>query len=146
MTPAVAELDQIIPRNPTRITSIVKSGSNVEYPMGLWQSAFQVQFKNDLNAALWSNSGGPTSTRSASIAIVTRSGFLSHRWFTLSPQIPNQTDWPRLTASSGKTLTSWCGASLRDERCLLNAVSALVDLERRFAYFTNGARSLLDVS
>ena len=33
------------------------------------QAVYRVEFKNDLNAALWSNSGGPTSTRSASIAI-----------------------------------------------------------------------------
>jgi hypothetical protein len=61
---------------PPRITNIVKSGSNVNIQWAYGNPPFQVQFKNDLNAALWSNSGGPTSTRSASVPISGGAGFI----------------------------------------------------------------------
>ena len=54
---------------PPRITSIVKSGSNVNIQWAYGNPPFQVQFKNNLSSATWSNSGGTTSSSRASIAI-----------------------------------------------------------------------------
>jgi len=74
--PAVANSIKSFLVIPPRITSIVKSGSNVNIQWAYGNPPFQVQFKNDLNAALWSNSGGPTSARSASVPISGGAGFI----------------------------------------------------------------------
>jgi hypothetical protein len=60
---------------PPRITSIVQSGSNVNIQWAYGNPPFQVQFKNNLYDLLWSNSGGTTSSRSASIPISSGAAF-----------------------------------------------------------------------
>jgi hypothetical protein len=52
-----------------RIISIVRSGSNVLIQWAYGTPPFQVQFKNDLGNPVWSNSGAPTSNRTATIPI-----------------------------------------------------------------------------
>ena len=60
---------------PPRITSIVRSGSNVSIDWAYGNPPFQVQFKNNLSAA-WSNSGSPTSNRTALVPIQPGAGFI----------------------------------------------------------------------
>jgi len=61
---------------PPRITSIVKSGSNVNIQWAYGNPPFQVQFKNDLSSPTWNNSGGTTSSRTASVPISGGAGFI----------------------------------------------------------------------
>jgi len=67
--PAVANAIKSFLVIPPRITSIVKNGSNVDIQWAYGNPPFQVQFKNDLSSPTWNNSVGPTSSRTASIAI-----------------------------------------------------------------------------
>jgi hypothetical protein len=60
---------------PPRITSIARSGSNVSINWAYGNPPFQVQFKNNLSAT-WSNSGSPTSNRSALVPIQPGAGFI----------------------------------------------------------------------
>jgi hypothetical protein len=57
------------------ITSIVKNGSNVNIQWAYGTPPFQVQVKNDITSPTWNNIGGPTSNRSASIAIAPGAAF-----------------------------------------------------------------------
>ncbi len=59
---------------PPRITSIVRSGSNVSISWAYGNPPFQVQFKNNINGP-WSNSGSPTSNRTALVPIQPGAGF-----------------------------------------------------------------------
>ncbi len=67
--PAVANAIKSFLVIPPRITSIVKNGSNVDIQWAYGNPPFQVQFKNDLSSPTWNNGVGPTSSRTASIAI-----------------------------------------------------------------------------
>jgi hypothetical protein len=58
-----------------RITSIVRNGSNVTIDWAYGTPPFQLQFKNDL-AAQWSNIGGTTTNRTASVPIQPGAGFI----------------------------------------------------------------------
>jgi hypothetical protein len=59
---------------PPRITSIARSGSNVSINWAYGNPPFQVQFKNNIIGP-WSNSGSPTSNRTALIPIQPGAGF-----------------------------------------------------------------------
>jgi hypothetical protein len=60
---------------PPRITSIVRSGSNVSIDWVYGNPPFQVQFKNNITGP-WSNSGSPTSNRTALVPIQPGAGFI----------------------------------------------------------------------
>lgn len=60
---------------PPRITSVVRSGSNVSINWAYGNPPFQVQFKNNINGP-WSNSGSPTSNRTALVPIQPGAGFI----------------------------------------------------------------------
>jgi hypothetical protein len=60
---------------PPRITSIVRSGSNVSINWVYGNPPFQVQFKNNIIGS-WSNSGSPTSNRTALVPIQPGAGFI----------------------------------------------------------------------
>jgi hypothetical protein len=59
---------------PPRITNIARSGSNVSISWVYGNPPFQVQFKNNITGS-WSNSGAPTSNRSALVPIQPGAGF-----------------------------------------------------------------------
>jgi hypothetical protein len=59
---------------PPRITNIARSGSNVSISWVYGNPPFQVQFKNNITGP-WSNSGSPTSNRTALIPIQPGAGF-----------------------------------------------------------------------
>jgi len=58
------------------VTSIVKNGSNVDIQWAYGVPPFQVQTKADLNSLTWNNSGGPTSSRTASVPITGGATFI----------------------------------------------------------------------
>jgi hypothetical protein len=60
---------------PPRITSIVRSGSNVSISWAYGNPPFQVQFKNNIIGP-WNNSGAPTSNRTALVPIQPGTGFI----------------------------------------------------------------------
>lgn len=60
---------------PPRITSIVRSGSNVSISWAYGFPPFQVQFKSNLSDP-WANSGSPTSNRTALVPIQPGAGFI----------------------------------------------------------------------
>jgi hypothetical protein len=58
-----------------RITSVARSGSNVSINWAYGNPPFQVQFKNNITGP-WSNSGSPTSNRTALVPIQPGAGFI----------------------------------------------------------------------
>jgi len=60
---------------PPRITSTVRSGSNVSINWAYGNPPFQVQFKNNIIGA-WNNLGSPTSNRTALVPIQPGAGFI----------------------------------------------------------------------
>jgi hypothetical protein len=60
---------------PPRITSITRAGSNVSLNWVYGNPPFQVQFKNNIIGP-WSNSGAPTSNRTALVPIQPGAGFI----------------------------------------------------------------------
>jgi hypothetical protein len=60
---------------PPRITSSVRSGTDVVINWAYGNPPFQVQFKNNITGT-WSNSGAPTSSRTAHVPIQPGAGFI----------------------------------------------------------------------
>jgi len=60
---------------PPRITTIVRSGPDVVINWAYGNPPFQVQFKNNITGT-WSNSGSPTTARTAHVPIQPGAGFI----------------------------------------------------------------------
>jgi len=59
-----------------RITSVARSGTDVIIDWIGGTPPFQVQFKDDLNNLPWSDSGAPTTARTANVPIQPGAGFI----------------------------------------------------------------------
>jgi hypothetical protein len=59
-----------------RITSVVRSGTDVSIDWVGGTPPFQVQFKDNLNTVQWTDSGAPTTARTANVPIQPGAGFI----------------------------------------------------------------------